>query len=296
VTTASFPDPQRSYPSLLLNGTTEAIDAVIGELFEEGCLGTETIDGATRQRAYFPRGTNLNALADKLACGFPKLRIGPIEMLAEQDWVALSRKDMSGYALGERFFVCPSWETPPDAAETSRMVLRIDPQQAFGTGRHDTTRLCVELLERYAGSEIAAIDVGTGTGILAMAAAALGCRPVVAIEIDPDAAACARENVKRNRLDTRVEVVSADLENAAPAPAGLLVANLHRPLLDREMSRLSDWLEPEGHMILSGITVEDVEELVSMLEGLPHPMRLVRYHTAGEWAALLAKSPAEPGR
>ena len=62
------------------------------------------------------------------------------------------------------------------------------------------------------------------------------------------------------------------------------------------MPRLSDWLEPEGLMILSGITVEDVEELVSMLEGLPRPMRLLRYHTAGEWAALLAKSPAESER
>ncbi len=292
----SFPDPKRSYPSLLINGTTEAIDAVIGDLFEEGCLGIETLDDASRQRAYFPRGTNLGGLADKLAREFSKLRIGPIEMIPEQDWVALSRKDMSGYALGERFFVSPSWETPPHAAETNRIVLRIDPEQAFGTGRHDTTRLCVELLERYAGSEIAAIDVGTGTGILAMAAASLGCRPVVAIEIDPDAAACARENTKRNRLDSRVDVVSSDLENAAQAPAGLLVANLHRPLLDREISRLSDWLEPEGYMILSGITVEDVEELVSMLEGLPRPMRLVRYHTAGEWAALLAKSPAESER
>ncbi len=285
-------DSQGAYPSFLLDGTSEAIDTVIGELFEAGCLGIATVDDTSRQRVYFPRGTDLVALSGKLAREFSDFRVGPIEMIPEQDWVALSRKDMSGYALGERFFVCPSWELPPREAEFGRIVLRVDPQQAFGTGRHDTTRLCVELLERCAGPEIGAIDVGSGTGILAMAAAALGCRPVVAIEIDPTAAACTRENARRNRLDTRMEVLNAGLADVRPAAAGLLVANLHRPLLDHEMPRLASWLEPQGYMILSGVTVEDIEELASMLNGLPHPVRLVRYHTAGEWAALLARSTA----
>jgi ribosomal protein L11 methyltransferase len=235
-------------------------------------------------------------LRDKLAREFSEIRIGPVEVVPDRDWVAVSRKDMSGFALGERFFVCPSWESPPAADETSRIVLRIDPEQAFGTGRHDTTRLCVELIERIAGNDVSAVDVGTGTGILAMVAASLGCRPLVALEYDPDAAACARKNARRNRLEGLIEVVASDLENAAPRPAQLVVANLSRTLLEREMSRLSGWLEPGGSMILSGITVDDVEELVSKLDGLPRPMRLVRYHTAGEWAALLATSPADSKR
>jgi ribosomal protein L11 methyltransferase len=284
------------YPAFLLDGTIEAVDAVIGELFEDGCLGIETLDGKTRQRAYFPRGTRLDALRDKLTREFPEVRIGPLEIVPDQDWVAVSRKDMSGFALGERFFVCPSWETPPPADETGRIVLQIDPEQAFGTGRHDTTRLCAELIELVAGTNIPAVDVGTGTGILAMVAASLGCQPVVAIDRDPDAAACARKNAERNGLERLVEVVQTDLESAVTRPAGLVVANLSPALLESEMSRLSSWLEPGGHMILSGITVDDIEELVSNLEGLPRPMRLVRYDTAGDWAALLAMSRADSKR
>jgi ribosomal protein L11 methyltransferase len=129
-----------------------------------------------------------------------------------------------------------------------------------------------------------------------MVAASLGCQPVVAIDRDPDAAACARKNAERNGLERLVEVVQTDLESAASRQSRLVVANLSRELLEREMSRLSRWLEPGGHMILSGITVDDVEELVSNLERLPRPMRLVRYDTAGDWAALLAMSGTDSKR
>lgn len=284
-------DPPGNFPALLLDGTYQAFDAVIGHLFERGCLGIEAVDDTDWQRAYFPSGTNLHALTGTLTDEFTGLRVGPIEVIPERDWVALSRKDMSGFGLGERFFVCPSWESRPEAGKTSRFVLRIDPQQAFGTGLHDTTRLCVEMMERYVSPGRAAIDVGTGTGILAMVAAVLGYRPVVAIEIDPTAATCARRNAKQNGLGA-VKVVRADIESSDPPPARLLVANLNRPLLDRVVPRLSRWLEPGGNMILSGILVEDVDEMVSMLASAAQPLRVVRYHTAGGWAALRARSPA----
>ena len=205
-------------------------------------------------------------------------------MVPEEDWLSLWRRDLHGFALGNRFFVSPSWQTPP---HTERVVLRIDPEQAFGTGSHDTTRLCLELVEDCAGPGIGLIDAGTGTGILAMAGAVLGCEPVLAIEIDPAAAACARENVNRNRLGSRVEVVTSSLEDARPASAGLVVANLNWPLLDRELPRLSTWLQPRGSLILSGLTVDDMEELV---ESFPASMRPRRYYTAGDWAAVLAQS------
>ena len=280
---------RRSYPSFLLSGTSQAIDAAICALFEGGCLGTETIEGTFNQRAYFPPGTDLGALTRKLRRDFPDLHLGPITMVPEDDWLALWRKDLSGFALGERFFVSPSWESAP---ETGRVVLRIDPQQAFGTGTHDTTRLCIELLEACARPGQGAIDVGTGTGILAMAAAALGCQPVLGIEMDPAAARCARANVKRNQLESRVEILTGSLAGAKAAPADLVLANLQRPLLDREIPRLATWLEPGGHLILSGITVEDIEDLADILAGLPRPMPILRQYTAGTWAALLARSSA----
>lgn len=285
---SSRDDSGSGYPTLLLYGPDEAIEAAMAQVFEAGCLGIETIGETTR--AYFPPGTDLRALRTLLT-PVAGLRLGTIEVIPDRDWVALSRAELSGGALGERFFVCPSWVSPPHTTSTGRILLRIDPEQAFGTGRHDTTRLCLELLEQRAQPNRAVIDAGTGTGILAMAAAALGCRPVVAIESDPIAAACARRNAKRNRLE-HVEVVRADIGSAAPPPARLLVANLTRPLLERALPRLSRWLEPGGDMILSGILTEDLDEMASILESDTHSMRVMRYHTAGEWAALLAQSPA----
>jgi ribosomal protein L11 methyltransferase len=282
-----MPESERSYPSLLLGGTKEEMDAATCALFESGCLGTESIEGAFRERAYFPPGTDLGPLSRKLTRDFPRLRLGPVAMIPEEDWLSLWRKDLNGFALGNRFFVSPSWQPSPD---TERVVLRIDPEQAFGTGSHDTTRLCLEFVEDCASPGIGLIDAGTGTGILAMAGAVLGCEPVLAIEIDAAAAACARENVKRNRLESRVEVLTSRLGDARPAPADLVVANLNRPLLDRELPRLSAWLKPRGSLILSGLTVDDMAEL---LESLPVPMKLLRYYTAGDWAAVLARS-ADP--
>jgi len=88
------------------------------------------------------------------------------------------------------------------------------------------------------------------------------------------------------------EAKAESREEAKPAPAGLVVANLQRPLLDREISRLAAWLEPGGRLILSGITVEDIEDMADILAGLPRPMPILRNYTAGTWAALLARSSA----
>ena len=295
------PRAPKTYPTFVLEGTRDLgaerqiFDLLVAELFEAGCLGIESLEGA-RQRVYFPVGSAPEALRGRLVARYPTIRIGPIERVPDQDWVALSRKDMSGFAIGERFFVCPSWETPPPSEEIYRSVLHIDPEQAFGTGRHDTTRLCIELLEAVGGSDVSLVDVGTGTGILAMVGARLGCRPVVALDIDPDAVDCARRNAQRNHLDGCMEVVHAAAGKALPDPAALVVANLSRALLEDQLPRLAKCLAPGGHMILSGITLEDVEELTTMLERLPRPLRIVRYHTAGDWAALLATSSAGPTR
>ncbi len=279
-----MPGPQRSYPSLLFRGPSEDIDAAICTLFEEGCIGTETVAGSSLEHAFFLPGTDLGPLSERLAQDLPRLRIGPIVAVAEQDWLERWRKGLSGLALGERFYVSPSWQTPP---KTGRFVLRIDPEQAFGTGSHDTTRVCLEFIEKCAAPGMRVIDAGTGTGILAMAAAAVGCESVLGIEIDPVAAACARENVSRNGLDGRVEVLTCSLSDARPGGADLVIANLSLSILVRHLRRLTTWVVPRGALILSGVLVSEVEGL---MKRLPSHMEPVRYYTAGEWATLLARS------
>ncbi len=279
-----MPGSHRSYPSLLFRGPRDDVDAAICTIFEEGCIGTETVADSASVWAFFLPGTDLRPLSEKLAQDLPSLRIDPIAAVAEQDWLEQWKKGLSGFALGDRFYVSPSWQTPP---KTKRVVLRIDPEQAFGTGSHDTTRVCLELVEESAAPGVRVIDVGTGTGILAMAAAALGCEPVLAIDIDPAAASCARENVSRNGLDGRVEVLTCDLSDARPDVADLVIANLRFSILVRHLNRLTEWVVPGGTLILSGLLVSEVEDLV---ESLPSHMKPVRYYTAGEWATLLARS------
>ena len=279
-----MPGSQRNYPSLLFRGSREDVDAAICTIFEEGCIGTETVAKSEFVWAFFQPGTDLRPLNKKLAQDLPSLCIGPIEEVAEQNWLEQWKKGLSGFALGNLFYVSPSWQTPPT---TNRVILRIDPEQAFGTGSHDTTRVCLELVEESAAPGLRVIDVGTGTGILAMAAAALGCEAVLAIDIDPAAVSCARENVSRNRLDGRVEVLTSDLSDARLDVADLVIANLHFSILVRHLNTLTEWAAPGGTLILSGLLVSEVEELI---KSLPSYMKPVRYYTSGEWATLLVRS------
>jgi ribosomal protein L11 methyltransferase len=279
-----MPGSQRSYPSLLFKGPSEDVDAAICTLFEEGCIGTETVAGSESVCAFFLPDTDLGPLCERLAQDLPRLRIGPLAAVAEQDWLEQWRNGLSGFALGERFYLSPSWQTPP---KTNRFVLRIDPGQAFGTGSHDTTRVCLEFIEECAAPGMRVIDVGTGTGILAMAAAALGCEPVLAIDIDPAAASCARENVSRNGLEGLVEVLTGSLSDARPDAADLVIANLRLSILLQHLERLTAWTVPRGALILSGLLVSEIEDL---MKSLPSHMEPVRYYTAGEWATLLARS------
>jgi ribosomal protein L11 methyltransferase len=220
-------------------------------------------------------------LSSELTKSYPRLRCGSIEHVEDEDWSAAWKKDFHGFSIGERFFVSPTWESPP---RTDRTILYIDPERGFGTGMHDTTRLSLELLEDHARAGMSVIDAGTGTGILAMAAAALGCKPVLAIEVDPEAASCARANVSRNRFAQAVQIHEAPLSEATPSPAELVVANLTLAVIEKDLVRLESWVQAGGMLVLSGLLVEQVDCIVAQLTS---EFRVSQHRTAGEWAALL---------
>lgn len=270
----------RGYLVLELAGPAETLERCLPEIFEAGCLGTEEA-GLGRERCYFPADREVKAVAQALGRAFPELTVGPVQFFPEKDWLALWRQGLDGFPMGERFYVLPSWKEPP---ATSRVILRIDPERAFGTGTHQTTRLCLELIEKYARDARpgGAVDAGTGTGILAMVAAHMGSSPVVAIEPDPDAAACARANVARNGLANRIRVVPVAIAEAEIEPVGLVVANLSAPVLQEELPRLRSWLAPGGLLILSGLLQEEAEEIAR-----PAGLQLLEQRSAGEWVALV---------
>ncbi|HWQ13160.1 MAG TPA: 50S ribosomal protein L11 methyltransferase, partial [Roseiflexaceae bacterium] len=127
-------------------------------------------------------------------------RVGPLQVrqLEEQDWAHAWKRYYTVQRIGARAVVVPSWhEYQPRPGD---IVLRLDPGMAFGTGLHPTTRLCVVLLENYVKPDVRALDLGCGSGILAIAAAHLGARPVLALDTDPIAVTATRENAERNGL------------------------------------------------------------------------------------------------
>lgn len=185
-----------------------------------------------------------------------------IEQLPEQDWLAASRNDWQPMAMGDGIWVGPGWCEPPAGA---RLYLRIDPGQAFGTGRHPTTRLCMQwLTENSARLHDGVIDYGCGSGLLAVAAAHLGAENVLATDIDPLCLSATAENAAINQVADRISVLPpADLTGPA---VGLLLANiLLRPLLALA-PRLASLVEPGGHIVLSGIMRDQIDECRAVYE------------------------------
>ena len=210
-----------------------------------------------------------------------------------EDWSSSWKVHFKPLRVGKHLLIVPTWE---EAAQLpGDLVIRIDPGMAFGTGGHETTRLCLELLEQVMmeRSDLAAapslLDLGTGSGILAMAASLLGAGRILALDIDPDAVEVARENLTLNHLSGRVECGTAPLESLTER-FDVILANILAEELVRLAPFLSDCLQPGGTLILSGILAEK-EQL--LLEGFDsQPLKYCRTLCAGEWAAMLYRNEA----
>ena len=188
--------------------------------------------------------------------------------------------------------VRPPWEAPSAAQEGSVREIVIDPGQAFGTGAHASTRMCLELLLELAGEDQRRgrlLDIGTGSGVLAIAAATLGFRPVLGLDNEQESVSAARENalvnkavIEVDRFDLRAEPLPWMGEQDEQAPSTVVLANLLRPLL---LELASTMARAPAHLIASGLLVEEVDEVAQVFLsrlGLSERHRLL----SGEWAAL----------
>ncbi len=263
-----------SYPVLEVDGDPEELEIALSFLQDWGCLGAE--EHPARLRAFFPEDADLAAVARDLRNRIPSIVLREGEPQRVEDWLAAWKKSFTGFALGESCFVLPTWLPRPSIERT---ILRIDPEQAFGTGTHDTTRLAATLAERHVRAGDRVIDLGAGTGILAMVAALRGATEVIAIEPDEDAARCARENVARNELAGRIRVETAGYEKYDTLEADVLVANITRPILEVAVLRMR-----APRLVLSGLLADEVDEFSL---GLPTRLRVQETWTAGDWAALV---------
>lgn len=202
------------------------------------------------------------------------------------DWVERWKVNFKPLRIGRHFIVTPTWERiEPEAGDR---VIWIDPGRAFGTGHHETTRLCLEWLERWpeiadAGVSRSLLDVGTGSSILAMAAALLGCRRVLGVDNDPEAIEVAVENLELNDLSARVQLMTGTISDV-DEKFDVVIANIQALPLIAMADDLIAHLKRPGRLVLSGILVEQKESILAAFES--KGLRAASTITAGEWCLI----------
>jgi len=208
----------------------------------------------------------------------------------EDEWRDVWKQFFRATRIGRRFVVRPSWDPVP--TESADFVIDLDPGRAFGTGAHPSTRLVVGLSEevRDARPSVARfLDLGCGSGILSIAAARLWPIAVgVAVDNDPEATACSRENFERNQV-TSVSLLTGTLDQTDGA-FDVILANIQADVLSELAPLFAERVAPNGHAILSGILCEQAEDVVAVFSRADFTVRLRR--DEGEWTGLLLEKPA----
>ena len=269
----------------------EQSEQVLAELIDLAPSGVEETDVSDRVVEYAVYGApgELPALPDlETAAGGALVEISTSEIA--DDWSQRWREFHRPLVLGDRLSVRPPWEPPTATA----LDIVIDPGRAFGTGAHATTRLCLELLLELpqtsapaGGSGPAVVDLGCGSGVLGIAAARLGWRPVLALDNDPLSVEAAITNAAVNAVAEFVEVRRFDLRRDAVPPARLVLANLLAPLLRDWCAALRSGAGSIPAMVIaSGLLVEEADAIAGAFADLGLCERDRR--TRGDWAALLA--------
>jgi ribosomal protein L11 methyltransferase len=206
-------------------------------------------------------------------------------VLGEADWAEAWKAHYGVLHVGQRTAIVPAWQSYDPAPD--EVVIVLDPGMAFGTGTHPTTRLCLAALEELMEPGMRVLDLGTGSGILSIAAAKRGAASVRAVDIDPIAVASARENVAANGVAGVVHVESGSLELAQATYDLVLVNILYSVILDLLDRGLADVLRPNGVVVASGIIDDQEADIVHAFEA--HGLQVVDRRRERDWVALVGR-------
>jgi len=303
--------PREKFTEIAVVLPWEASDAVENFLVESGALGASIeqldLEGSTQTvRGYFlgekpiaELEASVRAYLTAIEDYFPSPEKWQFSarILQDEDWQEQWKLFFKPIRVTRRIVVKPTWE--PYEARPKEIVIDIDPGMAFGTGLHATTRLCLEVIEtevdrrmrrsdENGSTEVSLLDVGTGSGILAIAAARLGARPVLGIDIDETAIEVARQNVGRNRMDQTVRIGSENFE-AIDRCFDLVVANIDLTTLSELKELLVSHVSQRGRLVLSGILRNDRKDLKWIYRG--RGLQFVKEKTREGWCCLVYKRP-----
>lgn len=206
-----------------------------------------------------------------------------IKPVFEEDWANNWKKYYKPTKIGENIVIKPIWEEYK--ASEGEIIVEMDPGMAFGTGTHETTKMCIEALERYVRKDSAVFDIGTGSGILAIAAAKLGAKKVVGVDLDPVAVDSAKSNVGFNELKN-IEILHGNLMDVVEGKANIVVANIIAEVIIFLTEDVKNFIEPNGYFITSGIIKDRREDVKSKL--ISSGFKIVEDNTLGEWCCIVA--------
>lgn len=314
-----------NYHQITVHTVTEAVEAVSYAFTELGAGGVEIFDpkdilnqekdptswdyidedllkdlkrDEVLMRCYFstevvPTPTALEELLLKIKMALEEisqyLPVGTAQietkLMAEEEWANAWKKYYQPFHLGHHIFVVPSWVEAED--EPGDIRISLDPGMAFGTGTHETTSMCMELLEEQVQSGDTVFDIGCGSGILGIVAAKVGAKTVICSDLDPNAVLVAKENVQKNQVEGQVEVYAGDLTQV-PAiqnrQADVIVANIIADVIIVLAPQAKKFLKQSGCLIASGIIKERRSDVEKALKEAGYQIQEVKEQ--GSWVAI----------
>ncbi len=244
-------------------------------------------------KAYFSEEDNINEILTYINEKMDELKELGIdtglakvesEKMFEEDWANNWKKYYKPTKVGQKIVVKPIWEEYQEQGDEK--VIELDPGMAFGTGTHETTRMCIQSLEEYVKADSTVFDVGCGSGILAIAAAKLGAKMAVGVDLDPVAVESAKENVGYNNLDN-IQILYGNLVEVIDGKADIVVANIIAEVICILTEDVKRVLKDNGYFITSGIIHDRVEMVTKKLEETG--FEVIEINKDGEWNCIVAK-------
>lgn len=276
----------------------EAVAALFESLFgQTASIYTNTETNRTTCSVFLGKKPHRGALHEQLAAGLNRIREGGVDpgpgrlairRLRKEDWATSWKRHFKSFTIGSQLLVKPSWSRR--RAGGRQKLLIIDPGLSFGTGQHPTTRFCLEQLVQARDRSVrqSFLDAGTGSGILAIAAAMMGYSPVVGFDLDPAAVGVAKGNARKNRA--RLKILRADIGRMVPCEKyDVVCANLTADLLQNCARKLKAFLRPAGVLILAGILRTEFDSVRGRFEKLGFSVLARRRE--GEWKSLALRGP-----
>jgi ribosomal protein L11 methyltransferase len=208
-----------------------------------------------------------------------------IELLEDQNWNEQWEESVEPIIISSKIVIKPTWKE--FKAEPDQIIIQIDPKMAFGTGHHETTRLCVQALEKYIRDESSLLDMGTGTGVIAIAAILLGAKEAVGIDNDEWAYDNAIENLKLNKVDDKIQIILGSKNSIPNTQFDIITSNIDFRTNSELLKSYPKYLKKDGIIILSGLLVTDLDDMKNIASECN--MVVVEQSSENEWGCLVVR-------